>query len=93
MTHFYVLLPLSYDHKCSLSKPSICDTGAQLTVLPYNMLADMKIKPETIFPVQTSMQGASEVPIMVEGGVLVKIAATDTQTQVTRQSLLIYPGM
>ena len=45
------------------------------------MLADMKIKPETIFPVQTSMQGASEVPIMVEGGVLVKIAATDTQTQ------------
>ena len=46
--------------RCS-NKSAICDTGAQLTVIPHTLLASLKVKPETIFPLETSMQGASEV--------------------------------
>ena len=69
------------------SRSAICDTGAQLTVVPHAFLTSLKIKPETIFPVETNMQGASEVPIMVDGGVLLKITAVDTNTETTRHSL------
>ena len=55
----------------SPSKSSVSDTGAQLTVVPFSLLHSMKIKPDSIFPLETSINGASEVPIMVDGGILV----------------------
>ena len=70
----------------SAEKPSICDTGAQLTVVPYSLLESMKIRPETIFQVQTSINGASNVPIMVEGGILVKVTAYNPKTGVAKHS-------
>ena len=70
----------------SAEKPSICDTGAQLTVIPYSLLESMKIKPETIFPVQTAINGASNVPIMVDGGILIKITAYNSRTGIAKHS-------
>ena len=67
-------------------KPSICDTGAQLTVVPYSLLESMKIKYETIFPVETTINGASSVPIIVEGGILVRVTAYNTQTGEARHT-------
>ena len=69
------------------NKPAICDTGAQLTVVPHTLLAGLKIKPDTIFPVETSMQGASEVPIMVDGGLILRVTVFDNKTKITRHSL------
>ena len=71
----------------SKNNPAICDTGAQLTMIPYSFLNSLKIRPETIFPVETSVQGASYVPIMVDGGILIKITAYDTTRKITRHSL------
>ena len=71
----------------SSNKPAICDTGAQLTMVPHSLLANLKIKPDTIFPLETSMQGASEVPIMVDGGILLRITAFDTKTRTAKHSL------
>ena len=51
------------------------------------MLEGMKIKPETIFPVETTINGASDVPIMVEGGVLLKITAHNLKTGAVRYSM------
>ena len=70
----------------SAEKPSICDTGAQLTVVPYSLLESLKIRPETIFQVQTTINGASNVPIMVEGGILVKVTAYNPRTGVAKHS-------
>ena len=71
----------------SSSKPAVADTGAQLTVVPYSLLANLKIKPETIFPLDTSINGASEVPIMVDGGILLRVTAFDTKTSTVKHSL------
>ena len=70
----------------STVKPSVADTGAQLHVVPYSLLESMKIKAETIFPVETSINGASNVPIMVEGGVLLRVTAYNTKTGAVRHS-------
>ena len=67
-------------------QPSICDTGAQLTVVPFSLLEHMKIKPESIFPLETSVNGASDVPIMVEGGILIKVTAYNTKTGVAKHT-------
>ena len=69
-------------------KSAIADTGAQLTIVPLILLQNLKVKPETIFPLQTKVNGASSVPIMVEGGILLKIIACSSetgQTKVTHQ--------
>ena len=68
------------------NRHAICDTGAQLTVVPHSFLASLKIKADTIFPVETSMQGASEVHIMVDGGILLRITVFDEKTNITRHS-------
>ena len=39
----------------SSNKPAICDTSAQLTVVPHSLLGNLKVKPDTIFPLETSM--------------------------------------
>ena len=47
----------------SVNKSSISDTGAQLTVIPTSMIDSLNIKPETVFPLATSVNGASNIPI------------------------------
>ena len=46
----------------------------------------MKINPETIFPLETTVNGAYNVPIMVDGGVLLKVTARNKKTGATRTS-------
>ena len=70
----------------SNDKPSVCDTGAQLTVLPRSLLAEMNIKQESIFSVQTQINGVANSPIHVDGGLLVTVSATDQNTGITRHS-------
>ena len=62
------------------------DSGAQLTVIPASVLESMKVKLESIFPVQARLNGASNAPIMVEGGILLKISSTNPTTHVTKTS-------
>ena len=76
----------THNHGKSAEKPSICDTGAQLTVVPYTLLESMKIRPDTIFPVQTAINGASNVPIMVDGGILIKVTAHNPRTGIAKHS-------
>ena len=67
---------------------SVCDSGAQLTVIPHTMLAQMRIKPNSIFPVQTKVQGVANSPLVVDGGILVLVTAKNESTgalRVTRQ--------
>ena len=69
------------------NQPSVTDTGAQLTVVPHTLLDSLKVKPETIFPLETRVNGASEVPIMVDGGILLKVTAFDAISGAVRHSL------
>ena len=64
----------------SSSKLAVADSGAQLTVIPMTLLEDMNIKPESIFTVSTGVNGASNSPILVDGGVLLSISARNQQT-------------
>ena len=41
----------------STSKTSVADSGAQLTVIPMSLLDNMNIKPDSIFPVSTRLNG------------------------------------
>ena len=62
------------------------DSGAQLTVIPASVLESMKVKLDSIFPVQAKLNGANNAPIMVEGGILLKISSTNPTTQVRKTS-------
>ena len=46
----------------------------------------MHNRPETIFPVETTINGASNLPIVVDGGILVKVTAYNTKTGAARHS-------
>ena len=68
------------------NKLSVSDTGAQLTVLPRSLLAEMHVKQDSIFPVQTQIHGVASSPIHVDGGLLVTVSATNPDTGITRHS-------
>ena len=68
------------------NKPAIADTGAQLTVVPYSLLDHLKVKPDSIFPLETTVNGASNVPIMVDGGILLKVTAYNSNTGVAKHT-------
>ena len=72
--------------KRSATGLATADTGAQLTVLPATLLDNMGIKTDSMFPVQTRLNGASNAPILVDGGVLLRITATHPASQATRTS-------
>ena len=55
-----------------------------MTVIPRTLLQNMNIKPETIFPVSTRLNGASNAPIMVDGGILLTITAVNKDTNRSR---------
>ena len=58
---------------------SICDTGAQLVVIPMQLVHSMRIKPETLFPVQTEINGVSNAPITIQRGLFLNIQYTNSQ--------------
>ena len=68
------------------SKSAVPDTGAQLTVIPLTVLEDMNIKLDSIFPVSTRLNGVSNAPVMIEGGVLLNITASNPKTGVSKTS-------
>ena len=55
-----------------------------MTVIPVTLLQAMNIKPETIFPVSTRLNGASNAPIMVDGGLLLTITAVNKEANISR---------
>ena len=63
--------------------PSVCDTGAQLTVIPRSLLASMHVKMDSIFPIQTSIHGVANSPLSVDGGILLAITARQPDTGAT----------
>ena len=65
---------------------SITDTGAQLTVVPRTLLSQMGVKPDSIFPIQTKVQGDANSPLMVDGGFLVVITARNETTGIVRST-------
>ena len=60
------------------------DTGAQLTVIPVSLIENMGIKIDSIFPVQSRLNGAQDAPILVEGGILMTITAVNASTGASR---------
>ena len=70
----------------SSSTVSVCDTGAQLTVIPRTLLANMQVKSNSIFPIQTQIHGVSNAPVIIDGGVLLKLTSTNPTTGATRTS-------
>ena len=69
--------------------PSVCDTGAQLTVIPQSLLSTLRVKPETIFPVQTKINGVANSPLLVNGGILLTISAYHSTTETTYSGVCI----
>ena len=65
---------------------AVADTGAGVMVIPTSVLENMNIKVDSIFPIQTRLNGAGNSPIIVDGGVLLKVTATNQATQETRTS-------
>ena len=51
----------------STPTPSIADTGAQLHVVPRSLITSMQIKADSIFPLQTGVNGVANAPVLVAG--------------------------
>ena len=79
---------LSAGHHPGRSTPtsSVCDTGAQLMVVPQSLMTNMQIKPDSIFPIQTRINGVSNAPVQVEGGILLRLTAKNSITGVVKTS-------
>ena len=41
-------------------------------VIPMQLIHSMRIKPDTLFPVQTEINGVSNAPITIQGGLFLK---------------------
>ena len=74
----------------STTKPSIMDTGAQMNVCPESLLTDLHIQPDTIFPLQARIEGASSEPITLTGGILVEISGTAPSGELISSLQLMY---
>ena len=57
----------------SIRSPSVMDTGAQMSVCPISTLTELGIRPDTILPLQSRIEGASSEPISLIGGILVEV--------------------
>ena len=68
------------------SKLAVADSGAQLTVIPKTLLDDMNVKGDSIFPVSTGVNGASNAPILVDGGILLTVTAKNNKTGAVKTS-------
>ena len=60
------------------------DTGAQLTVMNVTEIKALGIKPESIFPLATSVNTVTKGSINIVGGVFLVISAYDEQGGLTR---------
>ena len=62
------------------------DTGAQLTVMNVAEIKALGIKPESIFPLATSVNTVTKGSINIIGGVFLVISAYDEQGGLTRKT-------
>ena len=68
------------------SQKSIFDTGAQVTVVPYQLLHSLGIHEGTIFPIATKLSAVNTASVNIVGGVLLKFRATHPRTGVVQES-------
>ena len=74
----------------SITKSSIMDSGAQMNVCPESLLSELHIKPDTIFPLQARIEGASSEPITLTGGIIVEISGKTATGQPVSTLQLMY---
>ena len=67
---------------------AVFDTGAQIVVVPVQLLHHLAIPENSVFPIATSIKAVNAAPVDIIGGVLLKFSAANTRTgksRVTRQ--------
>ena len=67
---------------------AVFDTGAQMVVVPIDLLHKLKVKPDSIFPILSGLNTVTAAPVDLVGGILIRITATNPKTGiscVTRQ--------
>jgi hypothetical protein len=74
----------------SAKTPSTMDTGAQMNVGPVSLLTDLGIKPDTILPLQSRIEGASSEPISLLGGIVVEVSGTTATGKCISTLQLLY---
>ena len=72
------------------SLSAIMDTGAQINVCPASLLATMNIQPDSIFPLQEKVEGASSEPIRLLGGIIVEISGKNERGETISTLQLMY---
>ena len=70
--------------------PAITDTGAQMNVCPSSLLTTMNIQPQSIFPLQEKVEGASSEPIRLVGGIIVEISGSNEKGETISTLQLMY---
>ena len=74
----------------SVTKSSVMDSGAQMNVCPDTFLSELNIQPDSIFPLQARIEGASSEPITLTGGIIVEISGENDSGQVISTLQLMY---
>ena len=65
------------------NQKAVCDTGAQVTVSPLQLLHSLGVKSDSIFSISTSINSVNSAPVDIVGGIFLKISATNLKTAVT----------
>ena len=72
----------------SPGQKAVFDTGAQIVVVPVQLLHHLAIPEHSVFQIATSIKAVNAAPVDIIGGVLLKFSATNARTgntRVTRQ--------
>ena len=67
----------------SPSQDAVFDTGAQMVVVPVDLLNKLKVKAESIFPIASGLNTVTAAPVDLIGGILIRITATNPKTGIT----------
>ena len=68
----------------SPSQDAVFDTGAQMTVIPVDLLNKIKVKTSSIFPIACGLNTVTAAPVDLIGGILLKFTATNPNTGISR---------
>ena len=65
---------------------AVADTGAQVTVVPIQLLHHLAVDETTVLPIATSINAVNAAPVDIIGGLFINISATNSKTGVTRHT-------
>ena len=68
------------------SQQAVLDTGAQVTVVPQQLLHNLAVHEPSVFPIATAIKAVNAAPVDIMGGIFLRFVAKNFRTGATRET-------